>query len=80
MSDILKNEALIAIQGAMMQRPINTKNISKGNALKGLRSRAPKQNTYEDMYQNKQKPTLEPDPPKNTKKSKTHTAQPRRAN
>tara|TARA_B100000963_G_scaffold248984_1_gene218026 strand:+ start:233 stop:475 length:243 start_codon:yes stop_codon:yes gene_type:complete len=80
MSDILKNEALIAIQGAMMQRPIGTKNISKGDALRELRSRAPKQNTYEDMYQNKQKPTLEPDPPKDTEKNKTYTAQPRRAN
>ena len=80
MSDILKNEALIAIQGAMMQRPISTKNISKGDALRELRSRAPKQNTYEDMYQNKQKPTLEPDPPKDTEKNKTYTAQPRRAN
>ena len=92
MSDILKNEALKAIQYAMSMTPIGGKNKAVKKAAEKLRNNnffeiKNKVNTNQEyekddlgMNTNPIKPTLKPDSPKNTKKSKTHTARPRRAN
>jgi hypothetical protein len=91
MSDILKNVALKGIQHAMSMAPIGGKNeAAKKIKNKHFFELREAHNTPERYrkYQmenpktntNPTKPTLKPDLPKNTNKSKTNTARPRRAN
>jgi len=79
MSDILKNQALKAIQGAMASNPIGSKIKKVKNAIENYNY----ENDDKGMRTNPTA-TEQPDPPKRNKKkskkkSKKHTAQPRRA-
>lgn len=76
MSDILKNKALKAVQGAMSNNPIGgSKKVKDAVEIQNY------ENDDKGMskYKTNPKATEQPDTPKrNKKKSKTHTAQSRR--